>query len=169
VIDPLAGSYYVESLTDQIEEEAWELINKIDSLGGAVETIKSGWTQRLMARQAWERQSQIERGETIIVGVNKFTGENELEVLPKMLVPHPYNAKKREEAEELQITKLKKIKAERDNSLVSSELKKIESAARKEDENLIPYFIDAVKAQVTLGEICGVLKNVFGEYEEAGI
>ncbi|MFA4909773.1 MAG: methylmalonyl-CoA mutase family protein [Desulfobacteria bacterium] len=169
VIDPLAGSYYVESLTDQIEEEAWELINKIDSLGGAVETIKSGWTQRLMARQAWERQSQIERGETIIVGVNKFTGENELEVLPKMLVPHPYNAKKREEAEELQITKLKKIKAERDNSLVSSELKKIESAARKEVENLIPCFIDAVKAQVTLGEICGVLKNVFGEYEEAGI
>ncbi|KAF0121899.1 MAG: methylmalonyl-CoA mutase large subunit, partial [bacterium] len=125
--------------------------------------------QRLMARQAWERQSQIERGEMIIVGVNKFTGENELEVLPKMLVPHPYNAKKREKAEELQIAKLKKIKAERDNSLVSFELKKIESAARKEDENLIPYFIDAVKAQVTLGEICGVLKNVFGEYEEAGI
>ena len=169
VIDPLAGSYYVESLTDQIEEEAWELINKIDSLGGAVETIKSGWTQRLIARQAWERQSQIERGEMIVVGVNKFTGENELEVLPKMLVPHPYNAMKREEAEKLQIAKLKKIKAERDNSLVSSELKKIESAARKEDENLIPYFIDAVKAQVTLGEICGVLKNVFGEYEETGI
>jgi len=84
-------------------------------------------------------------------------------------VPHPYNAMKREEAEKLQIAKLKKIKAERDNSLVSSELKKIESAARKEDENLIPYFIDAVKAQVTLGEICGVLKNVFGEYEETGI
>lgn len=169
VVDPLAGSYYVESLTDEIEEEAFELINEIDSMGGAVEAIKSGWSQNFMARQAWERQAQIERGQTIIVGVNKFTGEEELEVLPKMLVPHPYDAEKREKAEELQIAKLKKIKSERDNSLVSSELKKIESAAKKEDENLIPYFIDAVKAQVTLGEICGVLKNVFGELEDSSI
>jgi len=169
VIDPLAGSYYVESLTDEIEGEAWKLINEIDSLGGAVETIKSGWSQRLMARQAWERQAQIERGETIVVGVNKFTGENELEVLPQMIVAHPYDAKKRVEAEELQIAELKKIKAGRDNSLVRSELKTIEDAAKRENENLIPYLVDAVKAQVTLGEICGVLRNVFGEYQETGL
>ncbi len=169
VIDPLAGSYYVESLTDEIEEEAWQLIDKIESMGGAVEAIKSGWSQRFIAHQAWENQAQIERGEKIVVGVNKFTGEGELEVLPKMLVPHPYDPKKRERAEELQIAKLKKIKAERDNSLASSELKKIEKAARNEDENFIPYFVDAVKAQVSIGEICGVLRNVFGEYQEASI
>ena len=169
VIDPLAGSYYVESLTDEIEDEAWELINKIDSVGGAVEAIKSGWSQRFIARQAWENQKQIEQGEKIIVGINKFTGEGELEVLPKMLVPHPYDPKKRGTAEELQIAQLKKIRAERDNTLVNSELKKIESAARKEEENLIPFFIDAVKAQTTIGEICGVLRNVFGEYQEVSL
>jgi len=169
VVDPLAGSYYVESLTDEIEEEAWEIINEIDSLGGAVETIKSGWSQSFFARQAWEHQTKIEQRKIIIVGVNKFTGEDELEVLPKMLVPHPYDVEKREKAEELQIAKLKRFKAERDSSMVSSELKKIEIAAKKEDENLIPYFIDAVKAQVTLGEICDVLRNVFGEYQEVSI
>ncbi len=169
VIDPLAGSYYMESLTDEIEDEAWQIINKIDSLGGAAGAIKSGWSHRFIAQQAWENQKQIERGEKIIVGVNKFTGENELEVLPKMLVPHPYDPKKREKAEELQLAKLRKIRAERDNTLVSSELKKIESAAKKEEENLIPYFIDAVKAQATIGEICGVLRSVFGEYEAVSI
>ena len=169
VIDPLAGSYYVESLTDEIEDEAWKLIDKIDSMGGAAEAIKSGWAQRLMARQAHEFQRQIEQGERIVVGINKFTGEEELEVLPKTLVAHPYDPKKREKAEELQVAKLKKFKAERDNSLVSSELKKIESAARNEDANLIPYFVDAVKAQVTIGEICGALRNVFGEYQEVSI
>ena len=86
-----------------------------------------------------------------------------------MIVPHPYDPKKREEAEEIQIVKLKKFKAERDNGEVGSQLKKIESAAKREDENLIPYFIDAVKAQVTIGEICGVLRNVFGEYQEVSI
>ena len=169
VIDPLAGSYYMESLTDEIEDEAWQIINKIDSLGGAAGAIKSGWSQRFIARHAWENQKQIEQGEKIIVGINKFTGEGELEVLPKMLVPHPYDPKKRGTAEELQIAQLKKIRAERDNTLVSSELKKIESAARKEEENLIPFFIDAVKAQTTIGEICGVLRSVFGEYQEVSL
>ena len=168
-IDPLAGSYYIESLTDKIEDEAWELIDKIESMGGAVAAIKSGWSQHLIAQQAHENQSKIERGEKIVVGVNKFTGKDELEVLPKMLVPNPYDPKKREKAEELQIAKLKKLRAERDNSLANSELRKIEMAAKKEEENLIPYFVDAVKAQATIGEICGVLRNVFGEYEEVSL
>jgi methylmalonyl-CoA mutase N-terminal domain/subunit len=100
-----------------------------------------------------------------MVGVNKYTGDNELEVTTKRMVPHPYSPKKREEAEEKQIAKLKTLKKERENQKVDAVLKQIREAAGDDEVNLIPVFVEAVKAYATVGEICGVLREVFGEYE----
>lgn len=167
VIDPLAGSYYVESLTDQIEEAAWSEFEKIQKMGGAVAAIESGYMQREIARSAYERQKRLEEGKELIVGVNCYTGENELEVTTTRLVPHPYDAKRREEAEERQIANLKAVKEKRDNKEVARLLKELKAAAQKEEENLLPYFLNCVKAYVTLQEMCDVLREVFGEYKPA--
>lgn len=168
VLDPLAGSYYVESLTDQVEAETWEIMDKIESMGGAVEAIKSGWMQREVAKSAYQFQREVETGERVIVGVNRFTGDDELEVTTSRLVPHPYDPKKREDAEERQLASLAKVKKERDNQRVESTLKELHKAARDENENLMPYFLDCVKAYATLGEMCNVLRDVFGEWEPVG-
>ncbi len=169
VADPLAGSYFVESLTDEVEAEIWEVIHRIDAQGGGVEAIKSGYTQREIARSAYEFQRSIETGERVVVGVNRFTGENELEVIPPRLVDHPYDPARLESAYERQLQRLARVKRERSQSQVDAALKAIDRAARKEDENLIPYFIDAVKAYATVGEICDVLRGVFGEYREPAL
>jgi len=168
VIDPLAGSYYVESLTDQVEAETWEIMNKIESMGGAVEAIKSGWMQREVAKSAYHFQKEVESGERVVVGLNKFTGDDELEVSTSRLVPHPYDPKKREDAEERQLAVLAKVKKERDNQRVQSTLKALHKAAQDDSENLMPYFLDCVKAYATLGEMCNVLRDVFGEWEPVG-
>ncbi|MDP2952170.1 MAG: methylmalonyl-CoA mutase family protein, partial [Chloroflexota bacterium] len=141
VIDPLAGSYYVEHLTDEVEAEVWEVINKVDSMGGAVAAIENGYYQQEIARGAYEHQREIETGERVIVGVNKFTGEEELEVLTSRLVPHPYDPEKRAEAEVKQIASLAKLKRERDNASVALTLKRLEEAARDESVNLIPHLL----------------------------
>ncbi|MFC2005730.1 methylmalonyl-CoA mutase [Chloroflexota bacterium] len=169
VIDPLAGSYYVEALTNKIEAEAWEIIKKIDAIGGAVAAIEEGFTQREIAKSSYQYQSAIERGEEVIVGVNKFTGEEELDIRVSRLVEHPYDPTKREEAEERQIANLTKIKKERSNQAVQSTLKQLHKAAQDENENLIPHILEAVKAYATIGEISDVLRAVFGEYEASGI
>lgn len=169
VIDPLAGSYYVEALTDQIEEAAWAEFEKIQKMGGAVAAIESGYMQREIARSAYERQKKVEEGKELIVGVNCYTGENELEVTTTRLVAHPYDPKRREEAEERQIANLKAVKEKRDNKEVARLLKELKSAAQKEEENLIPYFLNCVKAYVTLQEMSDVLREVFGEYKPAAI
>jgi methylmalonyl-CoA mutase N-terminal domain/subunit len=165
VKDPCAGSYYVESLTDNLEAEAWQLIEKIDSIGGAVAAIENGFYHREIARGAYEQHKALEKGTKVMVGVNKYTGDNELEVTTKRMVPHPYSPKKREEAEEKQIAKLKTLKKERENQKVDAVLKQIREAAGDDEVNLIPVFVEAVKAYATVGEICGVLREVFGEYE----
>ncbi len=169
VIDPLAGSYYVESLTDQIEEAAWAEFEKIQKMGGAVAAIESGYMQREVARSAYERQKRLEEGKELIVGVNCYTGENELEVTTTRLVAHPYDPQRREEAEERQIANLRAVKEKRDNKEVARLLKELKTAAQKEDENLIPYFLNCGKAYVTLQEMCDVLREVFGEYQPAAI
>lgn len=169
VIDPLAGSYYVESLTDQIEEAAWAEFEKIQKMGGAVAAIESGYMQREVARSAYERQKRLEEGKELIVGVNCYVGENELEVTTTRLVAHPYDPQRREEAEARQIAHLKEVKAKRDNKEVSQLLKELKAAAQKEEENLIPYFLKCVKAYATLQEMCDVLREVFGEYKPATI
>ena len=169
VMDPLAGSYYVESLTDQIEGASWAEFEKIQSMGGAVAAIESGYMQREVARSAYERQKKLEEGKELIVGVNCFLGESELEVTTTRLVPHPYDPNRREEAERRQIENLKEVKQHRSNGEVSRLLKELGAAAQKEEVNLIPHFIECAKAYVTEQEICDVLRGIFGEYRPVAI
>lgn len=168
VIDPLAGSYYVESLTDEIEAETLEIMDKIEAMGGSVEAVKSGWMQREIARSAYQFHKDVESGEQVIVGVNKFVGDRELEVTTSRLAPHPYDPEKRADAEERQLASLAKVKSERDSSRVRSTLAALHKAAQSEQENLIPYFLDCVKAYATVGEMCNALRDVFGEWEPVG-
>jgi len=163
VVDPFAGSFFMESLTDQLEEAAEEELKKIRSMGGAVAAIESGYMQREVAKGAYARQKRIEAGEDIVVGVNCFTGEHELEVTTSRLVPHPYDPQKREEAEERQLANLREIKRTRNSQGVSRTLRALKDATHKEEENLIPYFIDCVKEYATVQEMCDVLREVFGE------
>ena len=169
VSDPLAGSYYVEHLTDEIEEAGWKELNKIESMGGMVAAIESGYIHRDLAKSAHERQKRIENGEELVVGVNCFVGESEIEVEAVRSVPYPYNPEKREEAEEKQIRNLAEVKRNRDNRAVAQLLKELEQKAKKEDENLIPQFIECAKAYVTEEEMCDVLRGVFGEYEPVAL
>jgi methylmalonyl-CoA mutase N-terminal domain/subunit len=168
VIDPLAGSYYVESLTDEIEAETLSIMDKIEAMGGSVEAIKGGWMQREVARSAYQFHREVESGDRVIVGVNKFTGENELDVTTSRLAPHPYDPRKRADAEERQLANLAGVKSERDSSRVEATLKDLHAAARNENENLMPRFLDCVKAYATVGEMCNVLRDVFGEWEPVG-
>jgi methylmalonyl-CoA mutase N-terminal domain/subunit len=168
VTDPLAGSYYIEAMTDKIEEEAWALIHQIEEMGGSQGAIENGFMQRAVAQSAYEYQKKLETGEEIVVGVNAFTGEQELEVLPNRLIPYPYDATKRAEAEKKQLARLAKVKEERDNQKVKSLLAKLEETAADEKSNIMPLTVEAVKAYATIGEITGTLKKVFGEYSGYG-
>jgi methylmalonyl-CoA mutase N-terminal domain/subunit len=123
VLDPLAGSYYVEYLTDQIEDAAWEELGKIEAMGGAVAAIEAGYMQREIAKSAYQRQKRIESGEDLVVGVNCFSGESELEVRTTRFVPHPYDPAKREQAEKRQIRNLAEVKRKRDKHAVVQALR----------------------------------------------
>lgn len=156
VVDPLGGSYYVEAMTNAIEAEAKEYIRKIDEMGGAVEAIDKGYIQKEIQDSAYAWQMAVESGEKTIVGVNKFTMEEP---------PVEGLLKVDSTAGEFQKNKLAKVKAERDNAKVQEELKKLEVAAADEEVNLMPVILDCVRAYCSLGEICGVLRKVFGEYK----
>jgi methylmalonyl-CoA mutase N-terminal domain/subunit len=164
VSDPLAGSYYVESLTDQMENAAWAEYDKIQEMGGAVAAVESGYMQREVARSAYERQKLLEEAKDLIVGLNCFTGEGELEVTTTRLVPHPYDPKRREDAERRQLESLEEVKRTRDNKEVARLLKELEQAAEREEMNLFPQIIECVKSYATIQEICDALRTVFGEY-----
>ncbi len=165
-IDPLAGSYYAEARTDEVQHEAEEIIAKIDDMGGAVAAIENGYMQQGTARSASEYQRQVESGKRIIVGVNAFTDDSELEVLTSRLVPYPYSAEKRAQAEKTQVANLGEMKRNRDNRAVTESLKQLKGAAKDEEVNLIPPILEAVKTYATLGEISDTLREVFGEYKE---
>lgn len=165
VIDPLAGSFYVESLTKEIEEEAIKELKKIDEMGGAVAAVENGYMQRGVAESASERQNKIERGEEFIVGVNCFTDENQLDVTTSKMVEYPYNPDKREKAEKKQIEKLADIKKNRDNIKVHNLLNELKKAGEDPNKNMMPIFIDCAKAYVTVQEQCDVLRGTFGEWE----
>jgi methylmalonyl-CoA mutase N-terminal domain/subunit len=169
VVDPLAGSYYIESLTTEIENAAWAEFEKIQKMGGAVAAIESGYMQREVAKSAYERQKKLEEGKELIVGVNCFLGESELEVSTTRLVAHPYDPQRRDEAERVQITHLKETKEKRDHKAVGLLLKELKIAAQKEEVNLIPHLLECVKAYATLQEMCDVLREVFGEYRPAAL
>jgi methylmalonyl-CoA mutase N-terminal domain/subunit len=169
VMDPLAGSHYVESLTDEIEIAAWVEFDKIQSMGGVVKAIESGYLQREIARSAYERQKRLEEGKDLIVGINCYTGEGELEVQTTRLVPHPYDPERRENAEKVQIERLKEVKKTRDAKKVAVLLKKLKGEAAQQEVNLFPTLIECVKAYATLQETCDVLRGVFGEYRAAAL
>lgn len=156
VVDPLAGSYYVETLTDEIENQALELIEKIDDIGGAVTAIEKGFQQQNIQEAAFDYQKKTENKNLIIVGTNKFkTNEAFKEELLKVSP----------ELEKRQVEKLKKIKENRDNEAVSQSLAALKKAAQG-TENLMPHILQAVKCSTSLGEISNTFREVFGEYKE---
>jgi len=157
-IDPLAGSYFVESLTNQIEEEAWEYINKIDELGGMIAAIDKGFPQMEIAKAAYHYQQQIDKGEKVVVGVNKYVVEKETP--PEIL-------KVSDELGEEQITRLNEVKRVRDNRSVIRGLNDLR-AASKTDKNLMPYVIEVVREYGTEQEICDVWREIFGKYRDPG-
>ena len=156
VVDPLGGSYYVEALTNQIEAECWDYIKKIDDLGGAVIAIEKGYIQREIQDSAYKWQMEVEKKERIIVGVNKY-----------QIVEKPPEGLLRVDAAvgEFQKGKLAKMKAGRDNAAVAQKLAALEVACKDENVNLMPVIKEAVLVYATLGEICGVMRKVFGEYQ----
>lgn len=157
VIDPLAGSYYVEAMTNRIEKEALEYIQKIDDMGGAVVAIEKGYIQKEIQDSAYKWQMDVEAGRRIIVGVNKFTQEEEP---PKNLLRVDGSVGK------LQAEKIAKVKASRDNAKVKETLDALEKACHEDEStNLVPYILAAVEAYATEGEICGVMRKVFGEFK----
>ena len=165
VIDPLAGSYYVEAMTDRIEKEAWEYINKIDELGGAVEAIEKGYIQKEIQDSAYKWQMDVESGARTIVGVNKFTIEEEP---PKGLlkVDASVGVEQCKKLADLKAGKpINKMTKGRDNAAVKAALDELEAACKDENENLMPHILKAVKTYATLGEICNVMRGVFGLYE----
>jgi methylmalonyl-CoA mutase N-terminal domain/subunit len=157
-IDPLAGSYFVESLTKLMEEKAWEYINRIDDMGGMLAAIDRGFPQMEIADAAYHYQRQIDKKEKVVVGVNKYVVEEKAP--PEIL-------KIDEAVEEKQIARLQKVKKERDNRKVAQILKDLR-AASKTDGNLMPYVIEAVKEYTTEQEICDVWRDIFGEYRDPG-
>jgi len=154
-VDPLAGSFFVETLTTQVEEAAWKLIDKIDAMGGAVQAIEQGFIQEQIASSSYAYQKAIESGEKVIVGVNKFQQE-ESTPIPILKID--------ENVQVQQIERLKAFKANRDQQRVHEKLMVIQEAARGTN-NLMPYVIDAVEHQCTLGEISHALRAVWGEYK----
>ncbi len=155
-IDPLAGSYFVEALTDQIEKEAENYISKIDSLGGMVAAIEAGYVQMEIQNAAYKFEKELEAGNKIVVGVNKFQiDEDEQKELLKIDL----------KVQEEQIKFLKKVKSERNNDEVEMRLKELKDAAQS-DANLMPYILSAVKCYASVGEVCNTLRKVFGEYKE---
>ncbi|NHX38531.1 MULTISPECIES: methylmalonyl-CoA mutase [Haloarcula] len=154
-IDPLAGSYYVESLTDELEAEARELIEEVDERGGMRRSIEQQWVQRQIQDVAFERQREQEAGDRIIVGVNEYQveeeGEQDIEEVD-------------EAVEQAQQDNVATVREERDDEAVEAKLDALQQAAEG-DENVMPYIIDAVKVYATTGEVCDVLRDVFGEYQ----
>jgi methylmalonyl-CoA mutase N-terminal domain/subunit len=169
VNDPWAGSYFMESLTDEIEGAAWAEVEKIDKMGGAVAAIENGYMQKAVARSAYERQSQIERQEDFIVGVNCFNDENEIQVNVNRVVEATYDQEQMQTAEERQKEGLTRLKRERNGRAVTSGLAVLKEHARDESTNLMPDILECVKAEATLQEICDVLRDVFGEAQPARV
>jgi methylmalonyl-CoA mutase N-terminal domain/subunit len=157
VIDPLGGSFYVETLTNEMEEEAERYFQKIEALGGVVPAIEQGFFQREITRAAYEYQMALSRKRKILVGVNEFANENQKLDIPILEID--------EEVERDQIRRLNRVKQDRDQDAVRSRLQALERAAAA-TENLIPYLLDCARVYATLGEISEALIKIFGEYRE---
>ncbi len=156
-VDPLGGSYFLEALTEKIEAEALDYFSKIDAMGGMVAAIEKGFPQREIQDSAYQYQKAVERGEQIIVGVNKYAMDDETAQVPTLVIDEAVRVH--------QVERLEQTRAKRDAGAVANALEKLKLAARNE-ENTMPATIDAVRAYASLGEICSALRDVYGIYEE---
>lgn len=157
-VDPLAGSYYIEKITKEIEQSVMDYIDQIEKLGGAPKAIEKGFIQREIQNSAYQYQKDVEDEKRIVVGVNKFQTEDE--TMKDLLKVNP-------EIEKQQVKKLTEVKNNRDNSKVKETLISLKQAAENPDKNVMPFILDCVKSYATLGEICDQLRDVFGEYKDS--
>jgi methylmalonyl-CoA mutase N-terminal domain/subunit len=153
--DPLGGAYFLEALTRDLEERAWELIDRVDELGGAVEAIEQGFTQHEIEEAAFEHERQVEAGEKVIVGVNRFAEAEEESIELHSLDP---------EVEHRQVERTRRVRAERDAGAADAALARVREVARR-PENILPPMRDALAALCTVGEICNALREEFGTYD----
>jgi len=156
-IDPLAGSYFVEALTDQMEAETEKIFAEIEQMGGVLAGIEKGYFQREIAKSAYQYQQQIEKKERIVVGVNEFVMDDRIEI-PLLEID--------ESVEIEQIESLRQLRQARDNQRVQTTLAELKAACEDESKNLMPYLIECSKAYATLGEMVDVMRQIFGEYQE---
>jgi methylmalonyl-CoA mutase, N-terminal domain len=161
-VDPLGGSYVIEALTDQMEQGCRAYFDKIDAMGGMLSAIENGFPQREIADSAYRYQQEVDAGERILVGVNDFVQGNEepIEI--------PIHAITRE-SEQRHLDRLQRVRRERDQTAVADALRRLDNSARDGRENLMPYIIDAVRAYATLGEMCNLLRTIYGEYREPAL
>jgi methylmalonyl-CoA mutase N-terminal domain/subunit len=158
VVDPLGGSYYLENLTNKMEEETWKLIDKIESMGGYIACIENNFLRAEGTRYSYKYYKEIEEGERVIVGVNKYVTEEKIPIKP-----FPYDP----QIEEVTINRLRKVREERDNEEVKRRLRELKETAETPDAELMPVVIEVVKSYATVGEISKTLKEVFGSYQES--
>jgi methylmalonyl-CoA mutase, N-terminal domain len=158
VADPLAGSYFVETLTDQVEAAAWEYIHKIDAMGGIVKAVEEGYPQREIARAAFDFQREVDAGRRAIVGVNKYTTPDEGDNIPTLKIAHA--------TETAQIDRVKAFRGQRDQAAAEQALAAVRAALRDDKINVMPPILDAVKKHVSLGEICDLFRAELGEYRD---
>jgi len=158
-IDPIAGSYYVEQLTNEVEKRAYEYINKIDGMGGMLKAIEHGFVQQEIQNAAYEFQKSVDSKEQLVVGVNAFQVEHENPVPLQKIDP---------ELERRQVERLHAFRAKRDQAKTDAAVRQVEETARG-GGNLMPVIVEAVESNATVGEICDTMRNVFGEYKEVMI
>jgi len=158
-VDPLGGSFFVETLTDQMEEECYHYFRQIEDLGGVIPAIEASFFQREIAEASYRYQREIETRERISVGVNEYVMDEPIEIPILEMDP---------EGEQRERQRLARVRSERDSGLASQRLEALREACQG-SENLMPYILDAVNAYCTLGEICGVMRQVFGEYQEGSV
>ena len=156
-MDPVGGSYTIEALTDRIEKEVTEQLHRIESLGGMLSAIESGWIQAQIHESAYAYQRSVESGERVVVGVNRFRMDEEQKIPIFQADPA---------VETAQLAKVLRVRACRDGRLVSAAIERLENAARG-TENLMPHILEAVEAYATVGEISDALRRIHGEYQEA--
>lgn len=160
-LDPLAGSYVVESLTDQVERDTLDELERVENLGGPIAAVEGGYYRSVIAQSAWESQHRLEDGKDVWVGVNRFNGPDEITV--NIERTSEYDQNRLESAEERQIANLRQLRRERGAGPVTESLAALRTAAADESVNLLPPLIDCALAYATIGEICDVLRDVFGE------
>ena len=162
VVDPLGGSYYLESLTDDIEAAAWQYLDRVEAMGGTVKCIESGFFQQEVADFAYDIANRKETGEKPVIGVNRYVDADETAAAIEVYKIDP-NTERR------QIENLRRVKATRDASRVAQCLTNLQQTARDESANLMPATIEAVKAKASMGEIVSALREIWGGYTEAPV